>query len=82
MPSKKIKLGDEIEDVTAGIKGIAIGRIEYLDGAKAWLLQPTSPDEKVLIARVEVQEGYVKKVGKGVYPDPKPPIGFHVEGES
>lgn len=82
MPRKKINLGDEVEDVTAKIRGIVIGRIEYLDGAKAWLIQPASPDERVLINRIEVQDGYARKIGKGVYPDPKPPIGFNVGEET
>lgn len=80
--SKKIRLGDEIEDVTAKLRGIAIGRIEYLDGSIAWLIQPPSEDERVLISRVEVQDAYAKQVGKGVYPDPKPPMGFHVGEDS
>lgn len=81
MPRKKINLGDEIQDVTAKLSGIAIGRIEYLDGRIAWLIQPPSPDEKALMERIEVEDAYARKVGKGVYPDPKPLAGFHVDGE-
>lgn len=82
MPKKKIRLGDEIEDVTAKLRGIVIGRIEYLDGAVAWLIQPESTEQRILIGRVEVQDGYARKVGNGVYPKPKPPVGFHVREES
>jgi len=32
MNKKSIQLGDDIEDVTAKVRGIAIGRVEYLDG--------------------------------------------------
>ena len=77
MPRAKIKLGDEIEDVTAKLRGIVIGRVEYLDGSKAWLIQPESPEQRTLLPRIEVQDAYAKKVGKGVYPDPKPPVGFY-----
>ena len=38
MNNKSVQLGDEIEDVTAKVKGVAIGRVEYLDGSKAWLM--------------------------------------------
>lgn len=82
MPRKKIRLGDEVEDVTAKVRGIAFGRIEYLDGTTAWLIQPASPDEKSLMARVEVEDAYAKKVGDGVRVKAKPPVGFHAGEES
>lgn len=77
MPHSKIRLGDEIEDVTAKVAGIAIGRVEYLDGAKAWLLQPRYSEDGSRIPVVEVQDSYAKRVGDGVYVDAKTEIGFH-----
>ena len=77
MPREKIKLGDEIEDVTAKASGIAIGRVEYLDGAVAWLMQPKYSEDGTRIPIIEVQDAYAKKIGDGVYAKSKPQAGFH-----
>ena len=77
MPVQEIKLGDEIEDVTAKVVGVAIGRVEYLDGSKAWLMQPPYSTDGNRIPVVEVQDAYVRRVGEGVHIDPKPALGFH-----
>lgn len=77
MNNKSVRLGDEIEDVTAKVQGVAIGRVEYLDGSKAWLMQPPYDDNGNRIPVVEVQDAYVRRVGDGVYVDPKPVLGFH-----
>ena len=77
MNNKSVQLGDEIEDVTAKVKGVAIGRVEYLDGSKAWLMQPPYDDNGNRIPVVEVQDAYVRRVGDGVYVEPKPVLGFH-----
>lgn len=77
MNKNSVQLGDEIEDVTAKVQGIAIGRVEYLDGSKAWLLQPRYSEDGTRIPVVEVQDAYVRRVGDGVYVNPKPELGFH-----
>ncbi len=77
MPKGKIKLGDDIEDITAKASGIAIGRVEYLDGAVAWLMQPKYSDDGTRIPIIEVQDAYARRIGDGVYVDPKPQAGFH-----
>lgn len=77
MSKKSIQLGDEVEDVTAKASGIAIGRVEYLDGAKAWLVQPQYAEDGTRIPVIEVQDAYAKRIGDGVRVDPKPVMGFH-----
>lgn len=77
MDAKNIKLGDKIEDVTAKVAGIAIGRVNYLDGSKAWLLQPQYTEDGNRVPVVEVQDAYALKVGDGVHIEPKQPLGFH-----
>lgn len=77
MPKQGIKLGDEIEDVTAKVTGIAIGKVEYLDGSIAWLMQPKYDVDGRRVAIVEVQDAYVKRIGDGVYVEPKGQAGFH-----
>ena len=77
MNKKGIQLGDEIEDVTAKATGIAIGRVEYLDGSKAWLMQPAYSDDGSRIPVIEVQDAYARRIGDGVFVEPKPQAGFH-----
>ncbi len=82
MPKRKIKLGDEIEDVVTKARGIAQGRIEYLDGSVYWLIQPPY-DDGDKIPEVHAPEGYCRWVGEGVYPAPRKVMGFQapdVEG--
>jgi hypothetical protein len=76
MPKNKIKLGDEIEDVTSKLKGIVVGRIEYLSGATYWIVQPYAMDGESIPKTEYIPEAYCKYSGTGVYPDPTPPMGF------
>lgn len=77
MPKQNISLGDEIEDVTCKVRGIATGHVNYLDGSEAWLLQPPYDEDGVRVPVVEVQVAYAKRVGDGVYVKPKSVMGFH-----
>jgi len=79
--SSDIILGDEVEDVTAKVTGIAVGRVEYLDGSKAWLVQPPFAPDGTRIAVIEVQDAYARYVGGGVLVEPKPPAGFRARPE-
>lgn len=77
MNNKSIQLGDEIEDVVAKVRGIAQGRVEYLDGTSAWIMQPPYDADGNRVNTVEVQDAYAVRVGDGVRVTPKPPMGFH-----
>lgn len=77
MSKQAIKLGDDIEDITAKASGIAIGRVEYLDGSIAWLMQPKYSEDGTRIPVIEVQDAYAVRVGDGVLIEPKPQAGFH-----
>lgn len=81
MPKRKIKLGDEIEDVTSKTIGVAVGRAEYLSGAVYWIIQPYTPDDNVMLRVQEIPEAYCRWKGDSVYPSTKPPTGFHVGDE-
>lgn len=78
MIDEPIKLGDELEDVVARVRGIAHGRVEYLDGTVYWILQPQAIDGSTVPKEVHSQEAYCIKVGDGIRVEPKPPLGFHV----
>ena len=77
MPKTKIELGDEIEDVVAKVRGIAHGRVEYLDGSVAWIIQPPALERSELAKEVHTQDAYARRIGDGVRIKPKPPMGFH-----
>lgn len=79
MPNQKIKLGDEIEDVVSKVRGIAHGHVQYLDGSEYWIIQPHALENSELAKEVHASAAYCKRVGDGVYPAAKPPMGFHVE---
>lgn len=81
MPKRKIRLGDEIEDVTSKTVGIATGRCEYLSGVVYWIIQPYTTDDNTTIKEVYVPEAYCVYKGEGVYPTPKKPMGFHAGDE-
>lgn len=77
MSARAIKLGDEVEDVTSKTVGVAIGRVEYLSGAVHWIIQPYTTDDNAMLRTQEVPDAYCVYKGAGVYPDRKPPMGFH-----
>lgn len=72
-----IQLGDEIEDVVAKVRGIAHGRVEYLDGTVYWIIQPRSEDGAIVAKEVHSQDSYCERIGDGVRITAKPPMGFH-----
>lgn len=83
MPNKKsIQLGDEIEDVTSKTSGIAIGKVEYLSGTIAWVIQPFTTDDNAMLRTQEVPDAYCKRIGDGVRISAKPVMGFHARDES
>lgn len=77
MQRDEIRLGDEIEDVVAKVRGIAHGRVEYLDGSVCWIIQPPAEDGRALNKDVHSQDAYCVKVSDGVRLEAKPPMGFH-----
>lgn len=81
MAKRSIRLGDEIEDVTSKTSGIAIGKVTYLSGAIHWIIQPFTTDDNMMIRTQEVPDAYCKKIGEGVHPQSKMPMGFHARDE-
>lgn len=79
MPKKKIVLGDEIEDVVTKVRGIAHAHVEYLDGSEYWIIQPTALENAELAKEVHASAAYCRRIGDGVRPKPRPPVGFHID---
>lgn len=76
MAKTKIRLGNEIEDIVSKVRGIAHGRIEYLDGSTHWIIQPAA-DEGVKVPEVTAPTEYCSYVSDGVQAKPvKRQMGF------
>lgn len=76
--TEKLKLGDELEDVVSKVRGIATGRVEYLDGTIYWIIQPPVGEDSEKPREHYAPDCYCKRIGSGVYPNPNPPVmGFN-----
>lgn len=75
---KKIVLGDEIEDVVTKVRGIAHGRVEYLDGTVYWIIQPQAEEGAIVAKEWHAAESYCKRIGDGVRVKPKKTTGFRI----
>lgn len=75
---KKIQLGDEIEDIVTKVRGIAHGRVEYLDGTIYWIIQPQADEGAIVAKEWHASDAYCKRIGDGVRIKPKKPTGFHI----
>lgn len=65
--SDQIKLGNKVKDVITGIEGIAVSKIEYLNGVQEYGIQlPAKKDEGVKPAVQWIDQHQVKKVGDGI----------------
>ena len=66
---KKIKLGDEVKDIITGFKGIAISKINYLNGCIQYGVKARV--ELAALKEAEyIDESQIKWVGHGVNPKP------------
>lgn len=81
MPKKKIKLGDEVQDVVSKVRGICTGEVNYLDGTHYFIIQPPVGEDDEKPREHYAPDSYCKWVGDGVYPSTKPIMGFHAADE-
>lgn len=77
MAKKGIQLGDEIEDVTSKLRGIVIGRCEYLSGVNYWIVQPSTTTDNVVLREQYIPEAYCLRISAGVRIKQKTRIGFN-----
>lgn len=45
-PETHMKLGNELKDIVSGVSGIAVARVEYLNGCVQFCIQPRAADGK------------------------------------
>lgn len=62
------RLGDKVEDRVTGLVGIAVARIEYLNGCVQWCLQPRVAEDAMKIDSHYIDEGQLRKVSDGINP--------------
>lgn len=62
----EIQLGNSVMDMVSGIKGIAVSRIEYLNGCTQIGIMPKSNDGLKQSDTAYVDYKQVKVIGKGV----------------
>jgi hypothetical protein len=67
-----IDLGDEVKDVVTGLKGIAIGRIEYLNGCVRYDVKPAGLKQGKTIEGEWVDEQQLIVIKKGAFESSKP----------
>lgn len=73
---KEVKLGSRVRDMVTGIEGVAVARLEYMNGCVRYEVQPRGDKDGAKIASlwVDVQQMQVE-----VLPDTaekeKPPVG-------
>lgn len=71
---EEIKLGDQVQDLITGFKGIAVARTKWLNGCVRYAIvgkvKPTgNPDENA----VEIDEQSIKVLKRGVVPSSEYP---------
>lgn len=78
MANTKIRLGNEIEDIVTKVRGIAHGRVEYLDGTVHWIIQPPVDESGAKMPETYAPAEYCSYVNEGVHAQPvKRTLGFH-----
>lgn len=74
---KNIVLGNKVRDVVSGLVGIAVSRLEQLDGSSQFGIQPEAGKDAQLPPVAFVPTGQCLKVDDGVHVEPLVrPIGF------
>jgi hypothetical protein len=74
--AKKIRLGNEIEDIVSKVRGIAHGHVTYLDGTEHWIIQPEAV-EGAKVAEIYAPAEYCRFLSDGVHAIPvKRQLGF------
>lgn len=64
--TKEIQLGNEVQDIVSGIKGIAVARHEFLNGCIRFSIQQKADKEGKMPDEKWLDVGQLKVVGKGV----------------
>ena len=65
-PSRTIVLGYRVEDRVSGLRGIAVARVEYLNGCIQFCVQPRGATDALRTDSLYIDEGQLRVLGPGV----------------
>ena len=66
---KEIKIGDEVKSVVSGLKGIAVSRVEYINGCVQFGVKPRVGKDGKDTDCTYVDHKELEVVGKNVRPE-------------
>ena len=61
-----IKLGEKVTDIVTGVTGIAVARVEYLNGCVQFCVQPKGALDALKTDSLYIDQGQLKRVGAGI----------------
>lgn len=64
--SHKFELGEKVEDLASGVQGIAIGRIEYMNGCVQYLVKPRAGEDGKMPDGHWIDDAQLIKVDLGI----------------
>jgi len=77
----KIDLGVEVLEAISGLKGIVVGRIDYLTGCKQYNVKPKGlTKDGQMKEAIWIDEDRLKVISKGINIKVKSPGGVYLEG--
>lgn len=71
-----IKLGQKVKDKVTGFEGIAVSRVEYLNGCIQYCVKPFMTKKGEMPEGQYIDDNQLKVLGKGVWLDKKPNGGL------
>lgn len=64
-----IELGEKVKDIVSGVEGIAVARVEYLNGCIQYCVAPKGGIDALKTDSLYIDEGQLKIIGKGIRVD-------------
>lgn len=68
---KDIELGNKVEDIVSGLVGIAVARVEYLNGCVQFCVQARGATDALKVDSLYIDEGQLKRLGIGLNAQPR-----------
>lgn len=69
--STSIELGNKVECIITGIVGIAVARVEYLNGCVQFCVQPRGAMDALKTDSLYIDEGQLKRINIGILAQPR-----------
>lgn len=59
-------MGDKVVDIVSGLVGIAVARVEYLNGCIQWCVAPKGQPDALKVDSYYIDEGQLKRIDRGI----------------